>query len=199
MSFFRISPCSTREFHKGIAWLPLFAIDTLLAKCITPTGPSITSLGIQLKFAIAEHTVGINAIVSRAVAILCSDRIIGPWLSNTCSQRQLLLKQLKDLAMHVDDTLTIDARKFSVAMLKLASFGDVMTRFNGSNHSGEFGFATVNNTSATLQIKKSQFHIQVFPHVKDQIIAAFNNIAEESAMLWHQTLMHFLMLTDSNH
>ena len=39
---------------------------------------------------------------------------------------------------HVDATLTIDARKFNVAMSKSASFGDAMTRFDGSNHTGVF-------------------------------------------------------------
>ena len=77
----------------------------------------------------AEH-VGINAIISKAVAVLRSDKVFGPQLSNTWLPAATFAKAIVKSG-HVDDTLTIDAWKFNVAMSKSAAFGDVMTRFDG--------------------------------------------------------------------
>ena len=86
----------------------------------------------------AEHMVGINAIISRAVAILRSDKIFGPRLSkNTWRPVATFAEEIVGPG-HVDDTLTIGARKFNVAISKSALFGDVMTRFDGSNRTGVF-------------------------------------------------------------
>ena len=83
-----------------------------------------------------EH-IGINAIISRALEILRSDKIFGPRLSNTWLPAATFAEAIMKSG-HVDATLTIDARKFNVAMSKSASFGDTMTRFDGSNHTGVF-------------------------------------------------------------
>ncbi len=90
------------------------------------------------QFALAEHMVGINPIISRAVAILRSDKIFGPRLSkNTWRPVATFAEEIVGPG-HVDDTLTIGARIFNVAMSKSALFGDVMTRFDGSNRTGVF-------------------------------------------------------------
>ena len=83
-----------------------------------------------------EH-IGINAIISRAVAVLHSDKIFGPRLSNAWLPAATFAEAIVKSG-HVDESLTADPRKFNVAMSKSAAFEDVMTRFDGSNHTGVF-------------------------------------------------------------
>ena len=75
----------------------------------------------------------INVIISRALEVLRSDKIFGPRLSNTWLSAATFAEAIMKSG-HVDANLTIDARKFNVAMSnKSASFGDAMTRYDGSH------------------------------------------------------------------
>jgi hypothetical protein len=106
-----------------------------------------------------EH-IGINVIISRAVEVLRSDKIFGPRLSNTWLPAATFAEAIMKSG-HVDATLTIDARKFNVAMSKSASFGDAMTRFDGSIIQVCSVFATENNTSTISQIQRGKLLIRI--------------------------------------
>jgi hypothetical protein len=77
-----------------------------------------------------------NAIIWRAVAVLHSDNIFGPRLSNCWLPAETFAKAMV-VSGHVDASLVIDARSFNIAMSRSA-FGAVVTHFDGSNHTGVF-------------------------------------------------------------
>jgi hypothetical protein len=78
-----------------------------------------------------------NAIIYwRAVAVLHSDNIFGPRLSNCWLPAETFAKAMV-VSGHVYAFLVIDARSFNIAMSRPA-FGAVMTHFDGSNHTGVF-------------------------------------------------------------
>ena len=80
---------------------------------------------------------GINAIIARAVTVLLSDDIYGPRLSN-CWLPAATFAEGMIRAGHIDASLVIDAKKFNIAMSRSNFYGESMTHFFGSNHTGVF-------------------------------------------------------------
>ena len=80
---------------------------------------------------------GINAIIARAVTVLLSDDIYGPRLSN-CWLPAATFAEGMIRAGHIDASLVIDAKKFNIAISRSNFYGESMTHFDGSNHTGVF-------------------------------------------------------------
>jgi hypothetical protein len=81
---------------------------------------------------------GINAIISRAVQLLCVDSRYGPRLTNCWLSAATWVEALTQSG-HIDGMLVIpNARKFNMAMSKSILFGESMTHFDGSNLTGCF-------------------------------------------------------------
>jgi hypothetical protein len=79
-----------------------------------------------------------NAFIARAVTVLLDDSRYGPRLSN-CWLPASAWAATSTKSGHIDASLaSTDARKFNVAMSKSNSYGELMTRFNGTNQTGLF-------------------------------------------------------------
>ncbi|KAI2493982.1 hypothetical protein MHU86_20556 [Fragilaria crotonensis] len=80
---------------------------------------------------------GIYTIFVNAVMLIRADPVYGPRLSNCWLPASTWVEALKKTG-HIDPAIVIDVRKFNTAMSKAATFGSVMSRFDGSNQSGVF-------------------------------------------------------------
>jgi hypothetical protein len=80
---------------------------------------------------------GIYTNFVRAVMFICDDPVCGPRLSNCWLPAAAWVEALQKTG-HIDAAIAIDVRKFKTAMSKAATFGSVMSRFDGSNQSGVF-------------------------------------------------------------
>ncbi len=81
---------------------------------------------------------GINSIIAKTVVLIHSDSLYGPRLSNCWLSAATWAKALSK-SSHIDPTIvSIDAQKFSTAMLKSVLFGESMTHCDGTNQSGMF-------------------------------------------------------------
>ena len=79
-----------------------------------------------------------NAIIARAVTVLLDDSRYQPRLSNCWLPASTWAEALTKSG-HIDASLvSTDARKFNVAMSKSNSYGESMTRFDGTNQTGVF-------------------------------------------------------------
>ena len=80
----------------------------------------------------------INAVIARAVTVLLDDSRYGPRLSNCWLPASSWAEALAKSG-HIDASLVnTDARKFNVATSKSPLYGELMTRFDGTNPTGVF-------------------------------------------------------------
>ena len=80
---------------------------------------------------------GIHAILFGAVMLLRADETYGSRMSNCWLPAATWVKAIRKSG-HIDASLIIDVRKFNTAMSKSSLFGELMTRFDGSNPTGVF-------------------------------------------------------------
>ncbi|KAI2492110.1 hypothetical protein MHU86_22446 [Fragilaria crotonensis] len=80
---------------------------------------------------------GIYTIITAAAMLIRFDATYGPRLINCWLPAETWVEALKKSG-HIDATLNIDTQKFNAAFAKSASFGSVMSRFDGSNTTGVF-------------------------------------------------------------
>ena len=69
--------------------------------------------------------------------LIRNDTTYGPRLMNCWLPADTWVDALQKTG-HIDATLAIDTRKFNAAFAKSGSFGSLMSRFDGSNHTGVF-------------------------------------------------------------
>ncbi|KAI2509037.1 hypothetical protein MHU86_5413 [Fragilaria crotonensis] len=80
---------------------------------------------------------GIHTVLFRAVMLLRADDTYGPRMSNCWLPAATWVEAIRKSG-HIDGSLIIDVRKFNTAMSKSSLFGELMTRFDGSNATGVF-------------------------------------------------------------
>ena len=79
----------------------------------------------------------IYTVVIKAVMLIRSDPTYGPRLLNCWLPAKTWVEALKKSG-YIDAELTFTTRQFNAAFAKSGSFGSVMSRFDGSNHTGMF-------------------------------------------------------------
>ncbi|KAI2492026.1 hypothetical protein MHU86_22522 [Fragilaria crotonensis] len=80
---------------------------------------------------------GIHTVLFRAVMLLRADDTYGPRMSNCWLPAATWVEAIRKSG-HIDGSLIIDVQKFNTAMSKSSLFGELMTRFDGSNATGVF-------------------------------------------------------------
>ena len=80
---------------------------------------------------------GVHTVLFRAVMLLRADNAYGPRLSNCWLPASTWIEAIKKSG-HIDACILIDVRKFNTGMSKSSLFGELMTRFDGSNLTGVF-------------------------------------------------------------
>jgi hypothetical protein len=80
---------------------------------------------------------GVFAILTRAIALLCSDATYRPQVSNCWLPAATWVEALRRTG-YIDASIVINVRKFNSTMSKSSLFGSMMTRFDGSNPTGVF-------------------------------------------------------------
>ncbi|KAI2512571.1 hypothetical protein MHU86_1790 [Fragilaria crotonensis] len=80
---------------------------------------------------------GIHTVLFRAVMLLRADDTYGPRMSNCWLPAAIWVEAIRKSG-HIDASLIIDVREFNTAMSKSSLFGELMTRFDGSNATGVF-------------------------------------------------------------
>ncbi len=80
---------------------------------------------------------GIYTIVTKATMLIQNDPTYGPRLMHCWLPADTWVEALQKTG-HFDAALAIDTRKFNAAFARSGSFGSLMSRFDGSNHTGVF-------------------------------------------------------------
>jgi hypothetical protein len=80
---------------------------------------------------------GIYTIVTKATMLIRNDPMCGPRLMNSWLPADTWVGELQKTG-HIDAALAIDTHNFNAAFAKSGSFGSLMSRFDGSNHTGVF-------------------------------------------------------------
>ena len=80
---------------------------------------------------------GIFTIVTKATMLIRNDTTYGPRLMNCWLPADTWVEALQRTG-HIDAALAIDTCKFNATFAKSGSFGSLMSRFDGSNHTGVF-------------------------------------------------------------
>ena len=103
---------------------------------------------------------GIYTIVTKATMLIRNDPTYGPRLMNCWLPADTWVEALQKTG-HIDAALAIDTRKFNAAFAKSGSFGSLMSRFDGSNHTGVFHVRYQHQQYYYFTEKRGKYHIQV--------------------------------------
>lgn len=120
--------------------MPSIATDALFVNNPAPTVPfkilpsnALYRLGCLSRCHAQEFTVS----CSGQVMSIRSDTTYGPRLLNSWLPAETWVEALRKIGL-IDEEITFSVRQFNAAFAKSASYGSVMSRFDGSNQTGMF-------------------------------------------------------------